>query len=231
MLEDLLVAFFHEIKRCVISSRHYRAQLETELPNTRICSCYFHFCKSLCRRVSDLGVSTPYGRNRRLKKCIRKFIALAHLPVPLVRQIFGILSTARSTRRLINRYPALFDFIRYLENNYISGQYTIQRWNVYDVDIDTRTNNHVEGLYFLSRKISNWTQRAPESLGAGVAQWVRSLDLTAHISLLPIRRGFAPSFVNYKKGCTRLATASDKVYQLLAQGRWFSPDTPASSTT
>ena len=43
--------------------------------------------------------------------------------------------------------------------------------------------------------------------------------------------GLAPSFVNYKKGCTRLAAASDKVYQLLAQGRWFSQGTPASSTT
>jgi hypothetical protein len=32
-------------------------------------------------------------------------------------------------------------------------------------------------------------------------------------------------------GCTRLAAASDKVYQLLAHGRWFSPGTPASSTT
>jgi hypothetical protein len=38
-------------------------------------------------------------------------------------------------------------------------------------------------------------------------------------------------FVNYKKGCTRLVAASDKVYQLLAHDRWFSPDTPASSTT
>jgi hypothetical protein len=38
-------------------------------------------------------------------------------------------------------------------------------------------------------------------------------------------------FVNYKKGCTRLAAASDKVYQLLAHGRWFSPGTLASSTT
>jgi hypothetical protein len=36
---------------------------------------------------------------------------------------------------------------------------------------------------------------------------------------------------NYKKGCTRLAAASDKVYQFLAHGRWFSPGTPASSTT
>ena len=34
-----------------------------------------------------------------------------------------------------------------------------------------------------------------------------------------------------KKGCTRLAAASNKVYQLLAHSRWFSPDTPASSTT
>ena len=43
--------------------------------------------------------------------------------------------------------------------------------------------------------------------------------------------GFAPGFVNYKKGCTWLAVASDKVYQLLAHSRWFSPGTPASSTT
>jgi hypothetical protein len=40
-----------------------------------------------------------------------------------------------------------------------------------------------------------------------------------------------PGFVNYKNGCTRLAAASDKVYQLLAHGQWFSLGTPASSTT
>jgi hypothetical protein len=34
-----------------------------------------------------------------------------------------------------------------------------------------------------------------------------------------------------QKGCTRLAAASDKVCQLLAHGRWFSPGTPVSSTT
>jgi hypothetical protein len=55
--------------------------------------------------------------------------------------------------------------------------------------------------------------------------------LTTQTSLSPIRRGFAPDFVNYNKGCTWLAAASDKVYQLLAHGRWFSPGTPASSTT
>ena len=55
--------------------------------------------------------------------------------------------------------------------------------------------------------------------------------LTTRTSLSPIWRRFVPGFVNYKKGCIRLAAASDKVYQLLAHGRWFSPGTPASSTT
>jgi hypothetical protein len=40
------------------------------------------------------------------------------------------------------------------------------------------------------------------------------------------QRGFAPGFVNYKKGA-----ASENVNQMLAHGRWFSPCTPASSTT
>jgi hypothetical protein len=44
----------------------------------------------------------------------------------------------------------------------------------------------------------------------------------------PIWCGFASGFVNYKKGCILLAAASDKVYQLLAHGQWFSP---AASTT
>ena len=34
-----------------------------------------------------------------------------------------------------------------------------------------------------------------------------------------------------QKGCTRLAAASDKAYQLLAHGRCLSPSTPASYTT
>jgi len=38
-------------------------------------------------------------------------------------------------------------------------------------------------------------------------------------------------FRKLQKGCTLLAVASDKVYQLLAHGRWFSSGTLVSSTT
>jgi hypothetical protein len=57
--------------------------------------------------------------------------------------------------------------------------------------------------------------------------------LTTHTSLSPILRGFAPSFIHYKKGAldSQPQVASDKVFQLLAHGRWFSPGTLASSIT
>ena len=45
-----------------------------------------------------------------------------------------------------------------------------------------------------------------------------------------MRRGFVPGFVNYKKGALD-SQPQVIVYQLLAHGRWFSPGTPASSTT
>jgi hypothetical protein len=45
--------------------------------------------------------------------------------------------------------------------------------------------------------------------------------LTTHTSLSPIWDGFSSDFLNDKKGCTRPAAASDKVYQLLVQGRSF----------
>ena len=52
---------------------------------------------------------------------------------------------------------------------------------------------------------------------ARVAQYVRQLNnLTTHTSLSPIQHGFAPGFVNYTKGCTRLATSSDKVTSCLS---------------
>jgi hypothetical protein len=105
-----------------------------------------------------------------------------------------------------------------------------RKWNNFDLN---------ESLYSLRwtfcQKLlwnfGNWQYSSPffslNLIRARVAQWVRKLDyLTTHTMLSPIQRGFAPGFVNYKKGCTRLAAASDKVYQLLAHGRWFSPGTP-----
>ena len=62
------------------------AAVETELPNTRISGCYFHFGQNLWRRVQSLGLARDYRQNRRLKKTIRKVIAIGYLPMALVKQ-------------------------------------------------------------------------------------------------------------------------------------------------
>jgi hypothetical protein len=73
-------------------------------------------------------------------------------------------------------------------------------------------------LTFKRREIKKWD--------INLLDYLRTLT-----RLSPIRLGCAPGFVSYKKGCTRLAAASDKVYQLPAHGWWFSLRTPASSIT
>jgi hypothetical protein len=58
-----------------------------------------------------------------------------------------------------------------------------------------------------------------------MVQRLRELEyLTTHTSLSPIRCGFAPALYITKR-CARLAFASDKDYQLLAHGLWFSTET------
>jgi hypothetical protein len=59
------------------------AAVETELPNARISSCFFHFGQNLWRRVQSLGLARDYRQNRRLKKAIRKVIAVGYLPMAL----------------------------------------------------------------------------------------------------------------------------------------------------
>jgi len=54
------------------------------------------------------------------------------------------------------------------------------------------------------------------------------LDLTTHKLIQTNTAWGCDRLCKLQKGCTRLTTASDTVFQLLAHGRWFSP---ASSTT
>ena len=96
--------------------------------------------------------------------------------------------------------------------------------------LDFENPEGMELVYAMSQ-LRAWLFYKSSGGGAPVAQWARSMDKTTRTSLSPIRPGFTPSFVNYKKGCTRFAAASDKDDQLLAQAWWFSPGTLPSSTT
>ena len=162
--------------------------LETEFPQSRLNGCYFHFNQSLWRHIQRQGLVVPYKNDNRFQKIVRKVMALAFLPVLLVRQNFMILRQSRPTRRLILRYPAFDDWLDYVQQVYIdrNGPFNPPLWNVFDRSVDTRTNNHLEGyLLNIFRLKTTRLQYSPNyiyiatvglcSLGSGFTYGLRKL--------------------------------------------------------
>lgn len=121
--------------------------VETELPHVQIGGCYFHFTQALWRQIQELGLARRYRNSRSLKKCLRKVMALGYLPLALVQMNFNMLRTSRRTNNLVNRFPSLMDFFAYFRNTYIHGMFPTALWNVYERNMDLRTNNNVESKY------------------------------------------------------------------------------------
>jgi hypothetical protein len=80
----------------------------------------------------SLGLARDYRQNRRLKKTIRKVIAIGYLPMALVRQNFLLLITSRRKQRLQRQFPELLHVFNYFEANYLNGIVVPQMWNVYE---------------------------------------------------------------------------------------------------
>jgi hypothetical protein len=74
-------------------------------------------------------------------------MAIGYLPLLLVRQNFNILRKANNTRRLVRRFPALNDFLVYKQRNYFDGNFPPTMWNVFERNMDNRSNNFVESKF------------------------------------------------------------------------------------
>lgn len=132
--------------------------LKAELPTTLLSGCYFHYTKSLWRHVQHLGLCDEYHQNRRVRKIIRKVMAIGFLPLLLVRQNFNLLKGSRRTQRQMQRIPVLTQWFDYVETTYVARNATFppRMWNVYERSMETRTNNHVEGNNLSCNRIDNY---------------------------------------------------------------------------
>ncbi len=120
---------------------------ESEFPNISVKGCYFHFNQALWKHIQELGLVRAYKNDRRLKKLVKKIMALGFLPIPHVLRSFWNLRTSPQTRRLIARYANLGVFINYVYNTYMIGHFPPAMWNVYSRPMETRTNNVVESFH------------------------------------------------------------------------------------
>lgn len=97
----------------------------TDFPNSRIMGCFFHFCQHIWRHVNQEGLRCPYSTSRSLKRCIRKLVAIAYLPVGVVRTNFRLFVQDLETRRLCRRFHGLRDLLFYFERNFLTD---ISNW-------------------------------------------------------------------------------------------------------
>ena len=123
---------------------------ETELTTARVTGCYFHFCQSLWRHVQELGLSTLYRENLRVQNCIRQLMSLGYLPLAVVRQNFLQFCRSRRTETLasVSRSSNICR-VGYIQRTYFDGPFLPVLWYVNTRNVDTRTNNHVEGTILI----------------------------------------------------------------------------------
>ncbi|CAC5369481.1 DMBT1 [Mytilus coruscus] len=129
---------------------------ETEFPQARMCGCFFHFCRSIWRRLQKEGLQNAFDRRLALRRCVRKMMAIAYLPLAVVRQNFQLFRQDATTQRLCHNCPGLRELLTYFQRNYLNGQFSPVIWNVYQRNMDNRTNNHVECNFQQEMERSSW---------------------------------------------------------------------------
>ena len=129
--------------------------------------CHFHFCQSIFRQMSLMGLKTEYMNNDfpQFAFFVRCIFALAFLNPQQIQNSFNRLvdDLERDYENAGIQYPnAIMGFVRYLHVTWISDDSKFPKdiWNVRNLH-DRRSNNHVE----------SWHALCLRSIGSGKNIW------------------------------------------------------------
>ncbi|XP_063062496.1 uncharacterized protein LOC134455401 [Engraulis encrasicolus] len=123
--------------------------LRGELLGAQVVTCSYHFYQSLRSKIQELHLAGAYQSDVRVRRWVRRAMAVVFLPPAVVRQSFREAAGSEETAGLVGEHPALGDFIRYLEQTYL-GEHALfppHIWNAYGHRQDNTDNNHVEAFH------------------------------------------------------------------------------------
>ena len=110
-------------------------------PTASIKGCVFHFTQAVWRKTQELGLKTTYSQRGAEYRYIRMLMALPFLPSHDIEPAFQLLSDRATS-------PELRSLVRYMENTWMDNAvWRPRNWSIYRQSI--RTNNDVEGMYYL----------------------------------------------------------------------------------
>ena len=110
-------------------------------PTASIKGCEFHFTQAVWRKTQELGLKTTYSQQGAENRYIRMLMALPFLSSYDIEPAFQLLNDRVTS-------PELRSLVWYLENTWMDNAvWRPRNWSIYRQSI--RTNNDVEGMYYL----------------------------------------------------------------------------------
>uniref|UniRef100_A0A914YK77 MULE transposase domain-containing protein n=1 Tax=Panagrolaimus superbus TaxID=310955 RepID=A0A914YK77_9BILA len=149
-------------------------------PEAHVSACFFHFCQSLRRHLSELGLTVLIDNDVEMASMFAMFRSLPFVPLEHVVTSFNALKN-----QILESYGEVNNvaaFVTYVENTYIGELlrnnrrrpplFSHELWNVFDRTVagSPRTNNSVEGCHNRLRSFMNFAVESDIiQLDAGVA--------------------------------------------------------------
>ena len=116
-------------------------------PNSPRKGCYFHFVKSLVRKVRALGLIEEYAQEGgETGTFLRHIMSLGYIPADQVRQTYFDYINEPGNVALRQNDVRLNRYLRYFERTYLDGVLTPDIWNTFERDENNSTNNVCEGM-------------------------------------------------------------------------------------
>ena len=118
-----------------------------------IVGCWFHFCKCIVGKISDVGLLKLYKSkdDHTFYEFMRGFLMLALLPKDLIPVAFDILvqlGELNVSRGSKHKFKLFVDYMNY---TWMNGLYRIDEWCVYGLWV--RTNNLTESMNFVTSQL------------------------------------------------------------------------------
>ena len=157
------------------------ACIRHQFPNSQHKGCLFHHTQSIWRHVQMVGLQMQYNEDPEVKKFVRMLMAIAFLPVTVVRPAFISLRTSMICRQ----NPALDQLADYYERTWF-GQFPAAMWNVHNSNI--RTN-----------RVEAWNSKLNKAMGGHfhpnvyqLSDFLRKEQSHTEATVERARRGEAP---------------------------------------
>jgi len=112
------------------------SSVAANFPNALHRNCHFHFCQAIYRKVQAYGLCGIYDSEPQVRLQVRQLMALAFLPVAIVRLTYRTLQLQADGR--------LHPLFVYFEQQWLTAVRPLM-WNVYGENL--RTNNDCEGWH------------------------------------------------------------------------------------